>query len=273
MRHEHIGEAEIDYQLCRYGAAKMLFRGPRRSTRGDYVAFIGGTEFYGKNVEHPVPFLTEEEVRIPCVNLGSANASIDAFLRDPAIHEICQGSVLNVVQVMGAQNMSNRFYTVHPRRNDRFVKASSVMKAIYPDVDFEQFTFTQQMLATLYRHSPERFEIIQSELQMAWRARMKSFIGEIGTHTLLFWFAEHLPSDAQLEDRPDPMNMEPLFVTRSMVDELRPYVQSVVIAQPPSDARAIEVQNGRRNTLLDPLSQSAAATSLADAIKRLLRRK
>ena len=167
MRHENFGEVEIDYQLCRYGGSKILFRGPRKSLRERYVVFVGSTEFYGKNVVQPLPTLAESEINIPCVNLGCVNASVDAFLRETPLHEVCQGSALNIVQIMGAQNISNRFYTVHPRRNDRFAKASSVMSAIYPDVDFSQFTHTRQMLQALYSHSPERFEIIQSELQMA----------------------------------------------------------------------------------------------------------
>ena len=37
---------------------------------------------------------------------------------------------LTVLQVTGAQNMSNRFYSVHPRRNDRFLKASPLLRAM-----------------------------------------------------------------------------------------------------------------------------------------------
>ncbi len=36
---------------------------------------------------------------------------------------------------MGAQNLSNRFYAVHPRRNDRFLRASTLMKTIFREVD------------------------------------------------------------------------------------------------------------------------------------------
>lgn len=233
MKHAEITEDKIDYHPCRYGNSRIFFRGPRKSLKDRFITFIGGTETYGKGVEMPFADLVEQAVHIPCVNFGCVNASVDAFLPETSVLEACQGAALNIVQVMGAQNMSNRFYTVHPRRNDRFVRASSVMRAIYPDVDFTEFCFTRHMLESLHTLSPERFEIIQSELQMAWRARMRSFLTEIGAHTLLLWLSETLPSDANLEDREGPLNMEPLFITRSMIDELRPLVQGVILVQTP----------------------------------------
>lgn len=267
MRHEQIEGDTIDYHPCRYGNSKIFFRGPRKSLKDRYVTFIGGTETYGKGVEFPFPELVEDSTGITCVNFGCVNASVDAFLPETAVHDACHSAALNIVQVMGAHNMSNRFYTVHPRRNDRFVRASSVMRAIYPEVDFTEFCFTRHMLASLYELSPERFEIIQSELQMAWRARMRSFINEIGAHTLLLWFSETLPSDANLGDRTDPINVDPLFVTRSMIDELRPNVHGVVLVQPPTRKGT----DGRKSALLSPEAHEMAAGVVADAMaKRLL---
>ena len=70
-------------------------------------------------------------------------------------HPGANGRPLTVVQVMGANYLSNRFYSVHPRRNDRFLRASTVMQAIFNDVDFSDFTFTRHMLGALYELSPE----------------------------------------------------------------------------------------------------------------------
>jgi hypothetical protein len=265
MKHEQIEGDTIDYHPCRYGNSKIFFRGPRKSLKGRYVTFIGSTETYGKGVESPFPTRVEQSTGITCVNFGCVNASVDAFLPESTVHEVCQSAALNILQIMGAHNMSNRFYTVHPRRNDRFVRASSVMTAIYPEVDFTEFCFTRHMLASLYELSPERFEIIQSELQMAWRARMRSSIREIGSHTLLLWFSETLPSDAHLGDRPDPINSDPLFVTRSMIDELRPFVQGVILVQPPA-----RKGNDEGATLMTSKAHEAAAEAISDALAKRL---
>ena len=38
----------LDYFPCRYGRSRVLFRGPRRPLDVPYVAFLGGTETYGR---------------------------------------------------------------------------------------------------------------------------------------------------------------------------------------------------------------------------------
>ena len=43
------------------------------------------------------------------------------FVNEPTVIDICSKALVTVVQLMGAQNTSNRFYAVHPRRNDRFL--------------------------------------------------------------------------------------------------------------------------------------------------------
>ncbi len=261
MKHETLEEAGLSYAPCRYGTSRILFRGPRRPLDGRYIAFVGGTETYGRFIESPFPTLVEDSLGDVCVNLGMINASVDAFANEPSLLDLCRGATLNVVQVMGAQNMSNRFYTVHPRRNDRFLRASTVLSAIYPDVDFSDFCFTRHMLSTLYARSPDRFEIVRMELESAWQGRMTTFLREIGKHTFLLWFAGHLPSDGKWDSRSNPFNADPLFVTRKMIDSLRPLVRGVVMAQP--SARAMG--SGTEGMVFSPLQTVAASATLGVA--------
>lgn len=261
MKHETLGEAGLSYAPCRYGTSRILFRGPRRSLDGRYIAFVGGTETYGRFITAPFPALVEAVLGDPCVNFGLINASVDAYANEPTILSACHDASLNIVQVMGAQNMSNRFYTVHPRRNDRFLRASTVLQAIYPDVDFSDFCFTRHMLSALYARSPDRFEIVRMELESAWLGRMSSFLREIGRHTFLLWFAGHLPSDGRWDSRSNPFSADPLFVTRRMIDNLRPLVRGVVMAQP--TARALGA--GTEGMVFSPLQEVAAAECLGVA--------
>lgn len=261
MKHETLEEAGLSYAPCRYGTSRSLFRGPKRPLDGKYIAFVGGTETYGRFIADPFPALVEETVGDVCVNLGMINASVDAYTNEPSLIEICRESSLNIVQVMGAQNMSNRFYTVHPRRNDRFLRASTVLQAVYPDVDFSDFCFTRHMLRTLYARSPDRFEIIRMELEAAWQGRMVSFLSEIGKHTFLLWFAGHLPSDGRWDSRTNAFNTDPLFVSRRMIDSLRPLVRGVVMAQP--SARALGM--GTDGMIFSPQQSVAAAECLGVA--------
>lgn len=73
-------------------------------------------------------------------------------------------------------NLSNPLYSVHPRRNDRFVAARPGLKALYPDVDFAIFAFTGHALTTLAATCPERFTQVRQFLAAAWVARMRQLL-------------------------------------------------------------------------------------------------
>ena len=64
------------------------------------------------------------------VNLGCLNAGPDVYLNDPEILRIASKADVTVLQVVGAANLTNRFYTVHPRRNDRFLHASPWLQTV-----------------------------------------------------------------------------------------------------------------------------------------------
>lgn len=257
MKHDTLGDAGLSYAPCRYGLSRIFFRGPRRPLDGSYVAFVGGTETYGKYIEHPFPALVEPSLGAVCANFGIVNASVDAFIHDPSVLSICNDAEVTVLQVMGAQNLSNRFYKVHPRRNDRFLSASTVLSALYADVDFSDFTFTRHMLSTLYARSPERFEILRVELQNAWVARMRLMVEQLGPRVVLLWFSETPLSDDPWNVRPHPFRADPMFVTRTMVETLRDKVLDIVEAQPSPAALA-------RGTagMVFPFTQSEAASEL-----------
>ncbi|WP_394178597.1 DUF6473 family protein [Yoonia maritima] len=257
MKQEVIEAEELGYAPCRYGNSKVLFRGPRRRLDQPYMAFIGSTETYGKFIEKPFPMLVEKAMRQTCVNFGCVNGGIDAFVNDSSVMEICRKSELTVIQVMGANNLSNRFYSVHPRRNDRFLRASTVLQAIYNDVDFSQFAFTRHMLGSLHEKSPERFEIVVKELREAWSARMKNMLGQTGDRVVLLWFSDERLSDQDWTTRPSQLQTDPLFITASMVDELRPLVLDVVVANPSAAALAAGTEG-----MFYPSSQAAMATEM-----------
>ena len=236
MKQETIEDGDLSYSPCRYGASRMLFRGPRRRLDRPYITFVGGTETYGKYIPKPFPSIVEKVMRQTCVNLGCVNGGIDAFVNDPAIMDICNDADMTVVQIMGANYLSNRFYSVHPRRNDRFLKASTVLQAIYDDVDFSDFSFVRHMLGALYAKSPERFDIVVGEVREAWVARMKNMLGQIGPRSILLWFSEEELNDQHWSERQSQLQADPLFITQTMVEELRPLVQDIVVTNPSEGA-------------------------------------
>ncbi|MEM5522134.1 DUF6473 family protein [Sulfitobacter sp. AS59] len=235
MTYVAMGPGALDYQPCRYGTSKLLFRGPKRALDEPYIAFIGGTETYGRFIAKPFATLVEEETGQRCVNFGCLNAGIDVFARDPYVPVAAAEAVMTVIQVMGAQNMSNRFYSVHPRRNDRFLAPSDLLKTIFREIDFSEFHFNKHLLTTLRKASPDRFDAIYNELQSAWVTRMRLLAEQMNGKVILLWFADHHPAEDIL-----PLNGlgdDPLFVTRSMIAQVAPYVSQVVEVVPSAAAR------------------------------------
>jgi len=227
MTYDALGPGALDYLPCRYGNSKLLFRGPRRDLDTPYLAFIGGTETYGKFIEQPFPAQVEKAIGTTCANFGFPNAGIDAFAHDPFVVNAAVKAKITVIQVLGAQNMTNRFYAVHPRRNDRFVSASQLLSTIYRDVDFADFHFNKHMLRRLMLVSPDRFATVRAELQQAWLARTRLMLGQIKGKTILLWLSDHAPQSSD-ENDDQTLGTDPLFVTREMIDEIAPYATKVV---------------------------------------------
>lgn len=205
----------IDYAPCRYGSSKIRFRGPARRVRGEYMAFIGGTETFGRFIETPYPALLEETTGLPAINLGCQNAGIDAFISSPELIDICSMAQVTVIQILGAPNMSNRLYTVDPRHNNRFLRASKKFKEIFPEVDFTEFDRTDHLLTALAQIGPDRLPLVRQELQSAWVARMRTLLSQIDGKKILLWLADHSPYSAASGGT---ICRDPLFVDRAMLN-------------------------------------------------------
>lgn len=251
MAYEYPGESALDYFPCRYGQSKLLFRGPRRRLEGRYGAVLGGSETYGKFVADPYPALIEQASGLAMVNFGYMNAGTDVFVNEPVVVDVCNRAKVTVIQLMGAQNMSNRFYAVHPRRNDRFLRASTLLKTIFRDVDFTEFHFTRHMLSALKSRSEEKFALIEEELKSAWVARMRILLQKVAGKSVLLWIGDHRAT----ESGRDSLGPEPLLVDPGMVAVIRSHATDLCHVTPSAVARSA----GTEGMLFGPLDGPAAA--------------
>ena len=85
MSYEKMSGTELNYEPCQYGESRLLFRGPQKALDEPFVAFLGGTETYGKFVPQPFVSLLDEALPINCVNFGYVNPGSDAFLAEPSV--------------------------------------------------------------------------------------------------------------------------------------------------------------------------------------------
>ena len=253
MAYAFPGEGALDYYPCRYGTSRLLFRGPRRSLDRPYIAFLGGTESYGKYVSDPFPDLVEDEFGFGAVNLSFVNAGVDVYLNEPDVLEVARKAEAVVVQLMGAQNLTNRFYSVHPRRNDRFLGATPALKSMFREVDFTEYNFTRHMIQGLMTVSPPRFDVVAEELRTAWVSRMRDLLSHLPPErTLLLWVGRKRPPT---EGQRITLGQDPLFVTAEMISTLRPHAAAYAEAVVAETARI----EGLSGMVFAPLEAHAAA--------------
>jgi hypothetical protein len=236
----------------------------------DYIAFLGGVETYGKFIETPFPALVEKRLAMPCVNFGVQNAGVDLYLNDHTLMDLVAQAQAKVVQVTGSHCMSNRYYSVHPRRNDRFLRASDRLIELYPEVDFTEFHFVRHMLGRLHDLSADRFRQITEELGQAWVARMKSLLAQIQGNVVLLWFA-----DAPIPKGPSAdLEHDPLFLSRDMVEALRNRVTTIIELVASESA----LMEGTKGMVFSEFEANAAAEMMgpyahneaADALEEVL---
>ncbi|MEM1101654.1 MAG: DUF6473 family protein [Pseudomonadota bacterium] len=195
-----LGRTLLELQPCRYGYSRIQFRGPEADLDAPYIAFLGATETVGPFLTRPFPALVADKLGFECANLGVKNAGPDVFLNDPEILRVARGAAAVVIEVMGASNLSNAFYKVHPRRNDRFIKAHLPLLSRAPDLDLTEVHFTGHLMQKIAVHAPELIDDVVAELRATWVERMQALVRAVGkpVHLLRFVDGPGAPPTAAL---------------------------------------------------------------------------
>lgn len=232
-----------------------------------YVACLGGCGVYGRYVTRPWSQQLEMSIGRTVVNLGVENSGIDAFVNDPGALSTAANARVTLIQLTGAHNTSNRFYATHPRRNDRFLKASQSLASLYPEMDFTEVHFTRHLLTSLHDICPQRFGIVVEEVQNAWQARMRSLIAQMNGDVFLLWFAAQA-----LPDVVDGLTENELFLTRATVGPLAMHVKKLIEVVPKTwraDDEFLdvpEIEMSRAAHLPGPKAHREVAEAVAQAI-------
>ena len=269
----------IDYGDYRFGRARQRFRGPAPDLDQPYIAFIGGSEVYGKFVRDPFPSRVSRDLNLTCANWGTPGAGPSFFLKDPVVLEACSKAQACVISVMGAVSMSNRLYSVFKRRNSRIRSVSESLRALFPSLDLDTFRFVHNMLARMQREDPDNFKLIEIELRQAWVARMRELLDDIETARVLVWMSTRTPEEDAYAAGRDSILTPPAFVTREMLEAVAPmadlvveYVASEELACDPDDGRVFSEEYDPMAPLLPGETMHAqVADLLGSGLKQLLK--
>ncbi|SFO82545.1 DUF6473 family protein [Tranquillimonas alkanivorans] len=262
-------ERGIDYDLCSYGTSRLPFRGPCRDPGGGYAVALGGSETFGRYVKHPFPDLIEVDIGI-CLNLGCVIAGPTAFLSDPTVMDLVTGAQVVVLQITGAHNLSNPFFRVHRRRNDRFLHATDALRDLYPELDFTEVHFVRHLLGTLESADATRFAVVRDALRSAWTDSFAELRAAATGRVIPLWIARRTP-DAPADRLSDG---DPSYVTRAMADRVFGAGHMVEIVRPPvedDDQEGKVFSRAERAAALQmpgPVAHRLAARALMERIAK-----
>ena len=267
------GAGALDYFPCRYGVSKAVFRGPERDLTQPYIAVLGGSPTFGKYVAQPFPALVERVLGRQVVNFGSQNAGPDFYLSDPGLLDVASQATAVVVQISGAEGLSNPFYTVHSRRNDRFLATTPLLRDLFPEVDFTDIHFTRHLLLVLQRTDPARFAQVVTGLRANWLEKMRALLARLPARRLLLWLADSTPAGEG-----DAFGPSPLFIDADLLEALRPEVSGIVALVPSPRARTMaafdmtypETEAAQAACLPGAAAHAEVAAELAPALQELL---
>jgi len=281
MAEHQIDEPMFDYKMYRFGRSRQVFRGPQPKLRGKYVSFIGASNTFGRFNDQPFPDLLAEELGTQTLNLGTDSAGPGFFLGDPEVLSAASSAEACVVQVMCASAISNRMFSVRPRRNMRLHAVSDLLVGIYPEVEFERFSFVHAMLKHLQALDQSRFKLVVNEMKNGWIGRMQTLLNTIETKTVLFWFSRREP-DQNCVEAGNPQYY-PHFIDRSMIDAVKSiadgYVECTTDVGLPQDL-TVDGKTVLFRRSGEPISQNhdfpspemhkAAAEALAPELRQIL---
>ncbi len=248
-----------EIEMYRFGRSQQIYRGPKPSLKRSYVAFIGGSEPFGKFVASPFPKLVQKNIKKSCVNWGTPGAGPGFFLKDPVLLEACSNADVCVVQAMNTEPLSNRMYSVFPRRNQRVRGVSEAIKALYPTIDFSQFKYVSAMLRKLREVDSDAFSVVEAELKAAWLARMLELLEDIETTKVLLWLKS--------ENNDTLLNEEMIDVISKKVDHV------VAVDIPAASTSNRFVSASRESSWMTKPAHQKVADTLSPKLKEILNEK
>nr|WP_253276903.1 DUF6473 family protein [Ruegeria sp. 6PALISEP08] len=186
------------------------------------------------------------------MNFGSLFCGVEAMLGDPALLKLVKASEICVLQAPDLPCQSNRFYRVHPRRNDRFLEPSHDLVQLYPEVDFTEVHFVRHLLDRLRTNQDARFEIVAQELRDAWLRACSELIRRIKPPVILLWL--HV-------QRRTGMHSDPVLPDAAMIEQLRPLCTSVVECSVRVAAESDALEDVLFGTLQQPMAEHVIGPS------------
>lgn len=263
MSYQSMAASGAAEPLCRYGQSKLWFRGPKRALDDPFVACLGGEETFGRFVETPFVAGLEKRLKRQCLNLGSLFCGVEALCQDKGLVQLANSADICVLQLPGMAGQTNRFYRVHPRRNDRFTGPTQDLVDLFPEVDFTDIHFVRHLLCRLHKTSATRFSMVADELRQSWTNKLESFLCSVTPPVVLLCL--NMESDTVF----DPAPLEP-----AMLEALKGHCARSVRMGVHTSGTSDNLEDLLFGTLQQPMAEHvigpATHRKIADKLSRVI---
>lgn len=211
-----------DYQLYKFDGIRFRLRGPQVPQpdleSGNFLAFAGAAQTFGRFVERPFPLQVAEHFQVPALNLGRAGGGPGYFLKQPGALRAMSRSRLTVVQVMSGRSVSNSLL--------RSATGGEMMVRIADDQLMGSDPAWQWIMDN---HSRERVLELIEENRQSWLSLYRKLLESIQGPRLLLWFSARSPDyRRRFKSSGTLMGRFPQFVERSWIEPLLPLVNGFV---------------------------------------------
>jgi len=267
MSYQSLAAGDAAESFCQYGQSNLWFRGPPRTINEPYIACIGGAETFGRFVQRPFPAVLGARLNRPCINLGSLFCGAEALCQDPGLVQLANGAELCVLQFPDVLGQTNRFYRVHPHRNDRFVAPTQDLITLFPEVDFTEFHFVRHLISRLHTVSGPRFFEVKRELQHGWIRKLENFLSGISSPVI--GLSLDIGSSRFGDGRCDNVPIEPFMIealSAHCIDIFRLNLRVSGEADDLEDVLFGTLQQPMAEHMIGPSAHRSIATALSRAI-------
>lgn len=214
------GHSDVEVRPRRGATGKIL-----RDAQPGYCVALGGDGTAGRFVAESWPRLLERLSGRMVLNFAAPHSGLDAMLVDGELLRVAAGARLRLIEIPNAINLTNPFYKVHLRRNERIVAATPLLGRLYPEVDFTEFSFTRHMILRLWEVDRERFMEVSKVLSQVWSEKIELLLDKLEGASVLIWWGNRPPlakgdEQALLPGAPMLVDAEMIMAVREMAEGL-----------------------------------------------------
>lgn len=214
--YQDLDRPHFDYELWRLPGIPQFLRGPVVDIDTRFGVCIGAAQTFGRFCARPFPALLSEALGIPVLNLA-VGGSGPALYRQKRYLDVLRSARFVVAQVLSGRSASNSEFRTgggiegHVRRHGRQGRLEPLLA---------------ELIAS---EPPQTVARVLRETREDYATHFAALLDEVGTRTVLFWFARRTPDyTAGLDTLPNLLGGFPQLIDRATLDAFRPHADEYV---------------------------------------------